>query len=338
MGVALIREQQAGAADTQRIRQLVTGYQAARALLAADELGVVGLLEKGSKSAEELARVTGMHAPSLYRFLRALGTIDLVEEDSDGQFSLGPLAGGLRDAARIGVESYRAWAELPFSLRTGKPAFSEVYGKPFYDYLSEDEARAARFDSALAAVSHDWAPAVLSAYDFDAFATVADIGGGRGTFLTTLLEACPTMKGVLFDMPQVVEHAGPILEGAGVAERCRCVGGSFFEAVPEGADAYTLCNLLTDWADEHAIAILKSCARAMAPQARLLVIDRVLPPPGDPNRRAMAFLDLFFLVLEGGSIRTSDDFTQILAAAGLEVSRVIPTSTTFSIVEARHDS
>jgi hypothetical protein len=333
MGVALIREQQAGAADTQRIRQLVTGYQAARALLAADELGVVGLLEKGSKSAEELARVTGMHAPSLYRFLRALGTIDLVEEDSDGQFSLGPLAGGLRDAARIGVESYRAWAELPFSLRTGKPAFSEVYGKPFYDYLSEDEARAARFDSALAAVSHDWAPAVLSAYDFDAFATVADIGGGRGTFLTTLLEAC-----VLFDMPQVVEHAGPILEGAGVAERCRCVGGSFFEAVPEGADAYTLCNLLTDWADEHAIAILKSCARAMAPQARLLVIDRVLPPPGDPNRRAMAFLDLFFLVLEGGSIRTSDDFTQILAAAGLEVSRVIPTSTTFSIVEARHDS
>jgi len=338
MGAALTKERQAGAAETQRNRQLVTGYQAARALLAADELVVVELLEGGSKSAEELAHATGTQASSLYRFLRALSTVDLVEEDSEGRFSLGPLASGLRDAARIGVESYRAWAELPFSLRTGKPAFPEVFGKPFYDYLSHDAARAARFDSALAAVSRDWAPAVLEAYDFGVFGTVTDIGGGRGTFLATLLEACPTMKGVLFDTPQVVEHAGPILEGAGVAERCRCVGGSFFESVPRGADAYTLCNLLTDWGDEHATAILKSCQRAMPPHARVLIIDRVLPPPGDPNRRAMAFLDLFFLVLEGGSIRTSDDFTRILAAAGLKVSSIIPTTTTFSIVEARHDS
>ncbi len=338
MGVALTEERQAGAADTQRIRQLVTGYQAARALLAADELGLVELLEGGSKSAEELAQATGTQAPSLYRFLRALSTVDLVEEDSEGRFSLGPLASGLRDAARIGVESYRAWAELPFSLRTGKPAFPEVFGKPFYEYLSDDAARGARFDSALAAVSRDWAPAVLDAYDFGGFANVADIGGGRGTFLATLLKAYPGMTGVLFDMPQVVERAGPILEGAGVGGRCRCVGGSFFESVPKGADAYTLCNLVTDWDDERATAILKSCASAMPPHARVLIIDRVLPPPGDSNRRAMAFLDLFFLVLEGGSIRTSDDFTRVLAAAGLEVSSITPTATTFSVVEARHDS
>ena len=334
MEAALTRERQVGAADTQRIRQLVTGYQAARALLAADDLGVVRLLESGPKSAEELAHATGMHAPSLYRFLRALSTVDLIEEDSEGRFSLGPLASGLRDAARIGVESYRAWAELPFSLKTGAPAFPEVYGKPFYDYLAEDEARAARFDNSLAAVSRDWAPAVFEAYDFGAFQTVVDIGGGRGTFLATLLEVHPTLKGVLFDMPQVVERSGPILEDAGVAERCRCVGGSFFDAVPKGADAYTLCNLLTDWDDEHAIAILKSCQRAMPPHARVLVVDRVLPPTGDSNRQALAFLDLFFLVLEGGSIRTSDDFAQILEAAGLEVSRVIKTTSTFSIIEA----
>ena len=333
----MTREGQIGAADTQRIRQLVTGYQAARALIAADELGVVKLLESSSKSAEELAYATGTHAPSLYRFLRALSTIDLVEEDNEGRFSLGPLASGLRDAARIGVESYRAWAELPFSLRTGKPAFPEVFGNSFYDYLSEDEARAARFDSALAAVSRDWTPAVLESYDFGVFGTVADIGGGRGTFLATLLKAYPDMKGALFDMPQVVEQAGPILEAAGVDERCRCVGGSFFESVPESADAYTLCNLLTDWYDEHAIAILKSCKNAMPLQAKVLIIDRVLPPPGDPNRQATAFLDLFFLVLEGGSIRTSDEFTRILAAAGLEVSSVTSTATTFSIIEARHD-
>ena len=157
--------------------------------MAADELGLVDLLESGSKSVEELARATGTDASSLYRFLRALSTVDLVEEDSERRFSQGPLASGLRDAARIGIESYRAWAELPFSLRTGRPAFPEVLGKPLYDYLSEDAARAARFDSALAAVSRDWAPAALEAYDFGVFGTVADIGGGRGTFLTMLLGA-----------------------------------------------------------------------------------------------------------------------------------------------------
>ena len=218
-----------------------------------------------------------------------------------------------------------------------QPEDGQVFGKSFYDYLSEDEARAARFDSALAAVSRDWAPAVLEAYDFGAFSNVIDLGGGRGTFLAMLLRAYPTMQGTLFDMPQVIKYAGPLLEDAGVAERCRCVGGSFFESVPSGADAYTLCNLLTDWDDEHATTILKSCKKAMPSHARVLVIDRVLPPPGNPNRRAIAFLDLFFLVLEGGSIRTADEFASILAAAGLAVSNVIPTASTFSIVEARHD-
>lgn len=331
----MTNQQQVGAADTHEIRKLVTGYQAARALLAADELGVVELLESGSKSLEELALSTGTHAPSLYRFLRALSTIDLVIEDNEGRFALGPIANGLRDAARIGVESYRAWSELPYSLKTGQPAFPEVFGKSFYDYLSEEEARAARFDSALAAVSQNWAPAVLEAYNFGAFGTVVDIGGGRGTFLATLLKAYPTMKGILFDMPQVVEHAGAILESEGVVERCQRVGGNFFESIPNGADAYIFCNLLTDWDDEHAKAILQTCVATMPQHARVLIIDRVLPPPGDPNRQAIAFLDIFFLVLVGGSIRTSEDFTRILAVSGLAVSSIVSTTSTFSIIEAR---
>lgn len=326
--------QQGGASDTQRIRQLVTGYQVSRALLAADELGLVELLQSGPKSAEQLAGETHTHARSLYRLLRALSTVDLFAEDEHGRFSLGPLAGDLRDASRIGVENYRAWAELPYSIGTGKPAFPEVFGKPFYEYLSEDAARAARFDSAIASVAHVWGPEALNAYDFSDFATVVDIGGGRGTFISMLLKANPGMQGILFDLPRVVEEARPTLEDAGIFDRCHCVGGSFFESMPEGADAYTLCNLLTDWGDEPATDILKSCVRAMPAHAKVVVIDRVLPPPGDPNRKAMAFLDLFFLVLEGGAIRSTDDFGRILSTAGLEVSRVIPTETTFSIIEA----
>ena len=333
-GPEMTNDSQPGASDTQRIRQLVTGYQVSRALLAADELGLVELLEAGPKSAEQLAGETGTHARSLYRLLRALSTVDLFVEDDAGRFSLGPLASGLRDAARIGVENYRAWAELPYSISTGNPAFPEVFGKPFYEYLSEDESRAARFDSAIAAVSHAWGPAVLEAYDFNRFGTVADIGGGRGTFLSMLLKAHPAMQGILFDLPRVVEDAEPTLKDARVSERCRRVGGSFFDSVPGGADAYTLCNLLTDWGDDAATDILRGCAKAMPSHAQLLVIDRVLPPPGDPNRQAMAFLDLFFLVLEGGAIRSTEDFGRILSTAGFEVTREIPTATTFSIIEA----
>lgn len=324
-----------GAADDQTVRQLVTGYQAARALLAADELGVIDMLQDGPKTAGELAQIAAMNPSAMYRFMRALSTVDLVDENDAGQYSLGALAHGLRDAARIGVESYRAWAELPFSIRTGKPAFPEVFGITFYEYLGEDEARASRFDSALAAVSLDWAPAALEAYDFGGFGSVADIGGGRGTFLSILLNAYPKMNGMLFDQPEVIEHSKSILKQAGVDGRCQSVGGSFFDAVPSGADAYTLCNLLTDWPDDEAITILTSIKRAMPPEGKVLIIDRVLPPPGHPNRKTLAFLDLFFLVLEGGTIRTEEGFRHILGAAGLEISSITSTNSTFSIIEAR---
>jgi hypothetical protein len=143
----------------------------------------------------------------------------------------------------------------------------------------------------------------------------------------------PHCRGILFDQPQVVEHAGPILAAAGVAERCRLAGGSFFESVPSGADVYTLCNLLTDWDDGRATEILGACRRAMADDGRVLVIDRILPPPGHPDRRALAFLDLFFLVLEGGRIRSREEFEGLLAGAGFRTARVLATASTFSVIE-----
>lgn len=326
-------DENAAASDAMAVRQVILGYQPARALLAADELGLTDLLTDGPKSAEELAQATNTHAPSLYRLMRALAALDLFREDSDGRFSLGALAPGLHDASRIGVENYKAWAELPHSIRTGEPAFELVHGKGFYDYLADDPSRAERFDSALAAVSRDWAPAVFDVYDFGSADTVADVGGGRGTFITALLKAHPDVMGILFDQPHVVEHSDPILEAANVAKRCRVIGGSFFASVPPGADIYTLCNLLTDWDDEQGTEILRNCREAMKDDGRLLIIDRVLPPPNDPNRKSMAFLDLFFLVMEGGRIRTQEEFENLLGAAGLVARKVLPTASTFSVIE-----
>jgi hypothetical protein len=149
------------AQDTDAIRQLVTGYQVARALLAADEIGLLDHLQAGPKTIEELAEETGTHGPTLARFVRALAAVDLVSFDHEGRVSRSPLADGLRDAARIGVENYRAWCELPYTLRTGKPAFDKVFGQGFYRYLEGEPQKAERFNAALAAVSRGWISGVL---------------------------------------------------------------------------------------------------------------------------------------------------------------------------------
>ena len=317
-----------------RLRQLLAGYQVSRALLAAEELGLIESLDHGAKSADELARATGTHSPSIYRLLRALASVEVITE-RDGRFSLGPLASGLRElgTARLGLESYHAWGELAHTLRTGTPAFDRVYSKRFYDYIADDPVRVTRWDDAMAAISQNWIPAVLAAYDFPGTRRLADLGGGRGTFLATVLAAYPAMRGILFDQPHVVASAGPVLARAGVTERCEVLGGSFLDAVPPGADTYTLCNALTDWDDDLGSRVLQNVRHALPSKGKILVIDRVFPSPDDPGRPLVAFLDLWFLVMEGGRIRTRDEYERLLTGAGFGIARVVPTASEFSVIE-----
>jgi len=321
-------------AGRRRLRQLLAGYQVSRALLAAEELGLVESLEQGAKSADELARATGTHAPSVHRLLRALASVEVVTEQ-DGQFSLGPLATGLRElgTARLGVESYRAWGDLAHTLRTGPPVSDRVYGKRFYEYIGDDETRVTRWDDAMVTISRSWIPAVLAAYDFPGTRTLADLCGGRGTFLATVLAAYPAMRGILFDQPHVVASAGPVLARAGVTERCQVVGGSFLDAVPPGADVYTLCNTVADWDDELGSRVLQNVRTVLPAQGKVLVIDRVFPSPDDPSHSLVAFLDLWFLVMEGGLIRTRDEYERLLTRAGFGIARIVPTASEFSVIE-----
>jgi len=317
-----------------RLRQLLAGYQVSRALLAAEELGLVESLEQGAKSADELARATGTHPPSIHRLLRALVSVEVITE-RDGRFSLGPLAAGLRDlgTARLGLESYHAWGELAHTLRTGTPAFDRVYGKRFYEYIGDDADRVTRWDNAMVAISQSWIPAVLAAYDFPGTRTLADLGGGRGTFLATILAAYPAIRGILFDQPHVVVSAGSVLARAGVTERCQVVGGSFLDTVPPGADTYTLCNAVTDWDDELGSRVLQNVHRALPAKGKVLVIDRVFPSPDDPSHSLVAFLDLWFLAMEGGRIRTRAEYERLLTGAGFAITRVVPTASEFSVIE-----
>jgi len=323
---------QQSAKDTDTIRQLVTGYQAARALLAADEINLLHHLQAGPKQVTELAVATKTHEPTLLRFLRALASIDLIVV-RDQQVSKGPLADGLKDAARIGVENYRVWNELPYTLSTGCPAFEKVFGRGFYEYLENEPEKAERFNTSLAAVSMGWISSVLDVVDFTGNKVVADIGGGHGTFLIELLKTNLHLQGILIDQAAVLSRAKAVVESAGVQDRCRMESVNFLKTLPDGADLCSLCNLLVDWDDTNANLILRNCHAAMGDEGRILVVDRVLPPTNDPGHRSAAFLDLFFLLMEGGRIRTQEEYEGLFEAADFHLIRTFPVGGGFYVLE-----
>src|SRR3954452_17116548 len=231
------------------MRDMLTAYWTSASLIAAAKLGIADRLASGPKTAAELADATGTLPEPLYRVLRALASVGVFEEIEGGRFALTPLAEQLRDdvpgsqramAILMGDEHFRAWGELEHSLRTGGIAFDHVYGKPCFDFLAEHPDKAANFDRAMVSVHGRETSAMCDAYDFSAFGTLADVGGGNGSLIALVLQRTPGLQGILYDLPHVVERARANLQAAGVAGRCRAIGGSFFESVPAGADAYLM--------------------------------------------------------------------------------------------------
>jgi O-methyltransferase/methyltransferase family protein len=320
---------------TVALRRLANGYQVTQAIHVAATLGIADLLRDGPRDSDALAAQTATHAPSLHRVLRALASVGVLHEDDDGRFALTPIGDCLRSdapepvggwAAFVGRPyHWQAWGALLHGVQTGENAFRSVHGADVWAYRAEHPEEGAIFDAAMTAIMLRANGHLLAAYDFGRFARVVDVGGGRGAFLSAILEANPGMRGVLFDQPQVVE-------GADVGERCEVVGGSFFEAVPEGADAYVLKAVLHDWEDDDALRILRSCRAAMAPAAVLLVVERDL---GAPNEHPDAKLsDLNMMVGAGGRERTRDEFATLLAAGGFELASTTPTAIGLSVFEA----
>jgi O-methyltransferase/methyltransferase family protein len=323
-----------------RMDQLLNGYRVTQALYVAARLGIADLLRDGPKTAEELAVEAGANANALYRILRAPASLDVFAEVAERRFALTPVAELLRSdhprsvrplALFLGQDAYAVWADLLYSARTGAPAFDHRFGAPHFEYLAQHAEAAAVFNAAMSANVSRSVAATVSAYAFPATGVVVDVGGGHGAFIAAILRANPGLSGVLFDMPHVVEGAAPILEEAGAADRCARVGGDFFAPPLPAGDVYTLRQIIHDWDDERSVAILRNCARAMAADGRVLVIEAIIPPGNEPSR--IKYLDLQMLVMNGGRQRTEAEYRQLYAAAGLQLTRVIPTSTDFSIIE-----
>jgi hypothetical protein len=226
----------------------------------------------------------------------------------------------------------RAWEGLLHSLRTGETAFRHVHGMDVWDYRTRHPEQGAVFDRAMSGISPRVAEAVVETCDFGRFCRVVDVGGGEGVLLAHILGAHPAMGGVLFDLPHVVVGAAPVLNAAGVGERCEVVAGDFFRGVPEGGDGYVLKGVLHDWDDAAAVAILRACHRAIAPGGAVMIIERLVAPPNEGADTK--FSDLNMLVVPGGRERTQDEFEALLAAAGFRLSQVIATGTRMSLLQA----
>jgi O-methyltransferase domain/Dimerisation domain len=326
----------------QRLDQMVIGGVVSQLLYVAARLGIADLLKDGPRSCEGLAQATGTHPPTLYRMMRTLASQGVFTEVDAGNFGLTPLGAWLQTdipgshrAATLlmaGPEIYRAFGDLLHSVKTGEPAFDRIYGMGYFEYLAQNPEAAGIFNEAMTSGGAvDENPAVAAAYDFSAIGTVVDIAGGQGGLIATILTANPGLKGVLFDQPAVVESARPQFQAAGVADRCDLVGGDFFEDALPGGGVHILKRIIHDWDDDRSIAVLRSCRRAMDEQGRLLVVERVIPPGDEPSPGKL--LDMTMLAVLGGRERTEAEYRVLFQAAGFELTRIIPTTSSMSVIE-----
>ena len=245
--------------------QMIQGFWVSRAIYVAAKLGIPDLLKDGPKTSDELANATGMHAPSLYRILRALDSVGVLAEEDQRRFALTALGATLRTDVpgslrffaieELGENHYPAWEKVLYSVKTGAIAFDHVYGASKWQYMSDHPDEARIFDEAMASFSSVVAAAIVAAYDFSSSGTVVDVGGGDGRLLTAILKANAQTEGVLADLPHVSEGARRRLRAEGLAERSQIIGVDFFEAVPKG-DTYVLKWIIHDWDDERSAKIL----------------------------------------------------------------------------------
>ncbi|MDT5236894.1 MAG: hypothetical protein QOF47_2881 [Mycobacterium sp.] len=324
------------------VLDMMTGAFFTRAIYTAAKFGIADVLSDGPLTAEAIAKQVGANPDALRRMLRTLASRGIFAQQADGRFALTPLADALRSDAPTSVRGvvlfwgdqrhWEHWGQLPHTVQTGQPAVDSLRGKPMFDFLLDDPEFAAIFNDGMTSVSDMEIPPLLAAYDFTGVGTIVDVGGGHGRLLAAILQKWPQAHGILFDAESVVEGAPAVLDAAGVADRCTAVGGSFFESVPSGGDAYVLKHIVHDWDDSTALAILRNVRAAMSRDAKLLVIESVVP---DDNREHVSkMIDLEMLVVATGRERTSAEYAELLRTAGFRFTRVIPTVGPTSIVES----
>ena len=311
-------------------------------LLVAAKLDIADRLAGGARNASDLAEELGLHAPSLYRFMRTLAGMGVLMEVDDQTFTLTELGHALKTDAPgsaratiltlTGPLCSQSWDRLLYSLETGKTGFEDAYGKSLFDHLAEHPEEASLFSETMVGFHSAEPPAVAAAYEFDELDSIVDIGGATGNMLVNILQRHERPRGVLFDLPHVISDAPAFIKEHRLQERISIEAGSFFEAVPAGLDAYILSHIIHDWDEDECQAILRNCRRAVGSESRLLIVEMVLPEGDTPHAGKM--LDMMMLVGPGGQERNRNEYAAMLGQADFELTRVVPTDSDVSIVEA----
>src|SRR4051812_45338075 len=273
--------------------QMATAHWVSHIVFAAAKFDIADHLAAGPKTAEELAKITATHAPALYRVMRTLASLGILNEDGSRRFSLTPMGEALRSVAPgcaraciltlANEEWVRGVAQLPYSIQTGQSGFEKIMGMPIFDWLAKHPEQASLFSETMVGIHGAEPPAVAAAYDFSDCKTIVDVGGATGNLLCAILEKYPNAQGLLYDLPHVVRDAPAMIGKRRLTERTRIESGSFFDRIPSGGDAYLLSHIIHDWPEEQCLTILANCRKAMGANSRLLLVEMVLPPGNTPH-------------------------------------------------------
>jgi SAM-dependent methyltransferase len=327
---------------------LAMAYRGSQAVIAATKLGVPDALGRGARTSSEIAQATGTLPECMHRLLRALAAFAVVRDLGDGRFELTEVGDCLRADAPGSVRamvlmygahsSWEACGQLAECVRTGRTAYRILHDVDnLFPYLDKHPDQARVFDAGQSASAALVGAVAAESYDFSQIGRVVDVGGGRGTVLASILRAYPNVRGTLLDLPRVAQGAAEKFSAEGLADRAEAVGGDMFEGVPAGGDLYLLSHVIHDWGDADSLRILQSCRRAMAPGAKLLILDRVMPEriePG-PEARVKVVQDITMMIAHGAAReRTAREFEALLTAGGLRMVRIVPTRAPVSVIEA----
>ena len=289
--------------------------------------------------ADEVAKKVGANPKALLRLMRNLAALGILTQDESRKFGLTPLGELLRDdnpesmkygAIFAGEENYKATGDLLHTVRTGETAFNHLYGKGHFDWLTEHPDESSTFNKAMAQ-SLTRLKNPLESYDFSGRHLIVDVGGGRGDLISSIIRANPTLKGILFDLPQGNREAPSLLKAKGVADRCQIKEGSFFDSVPEGGDVYVLSRILHDWPDDKVATILANCRKAIKEDGTLLIRDNVLTDGDELGSQ----LDITMMIMTGGQERTESEWKNLIQSTGFALTKVHKKEGQLDLIEAR---
>ena len=320
--------------------ELLGGFVVSQAVFAVAELGAANVLLDGPRTVHDIAAAVGADADPLRRIIRLLAqhgvfrtSGDIVELTDLGRtLADGPTDSVRKVACYFRRTHYAAFGSLLEAVRTGQPAATLFLGRPFFEWINDDPELAELQNETMRGFTQNARGDLLDRYDLPGGATVADIGGADGTLLVELLARRPGRKGIVYDLPNSVAAARRTVQAARLDDRVAIFAGDFFESVP-AADVYVLSAVLQDWNDSSSLRILNNIAEAARADARLVVIDMVVPD-GDAQDRA-TMVEILMLGMVGGRQRSLSEWRHLLARGGFALERVVTGSGSYCALEAK---